>query len=31
MFNFLIKTNAKTFEKYIINEISYMIKDTTLD
>jgi hypothetical protein len=31
VFNFTIKVNAKTSEEYIINVISYMLKDTTLD
>ncbi len=31
MFNFVVKTNAETFEKYIINVFSYTLKDTTLD
>ncbi len=31
MFNFVIKTDIKTFEKYIINVFSYMLRDTTLD
>jgi hypothetical protein len=29
MFNFVIKTNAKTFEECIINALSYALKDTT--
>jgi len=31
MFNFTIKANAKTFEKYIINSFSYMVRDMTLN
>jgi plasmid replication initiation protein len=31
MFNFIIKTNAKTFEEYIINLFNYMLRVTTLD
>jgi hypothetical protein len=31
VFNFVMKANAKSFEKYIINAFSYMLKDTTLD
>jgi hypothetical protein len=27
MFNFAIKANAETFEKYIINAFSYMLRD----
>jgi len=29
--NYVVKANAKTFEEYIINAFSYMLKDTTLD
>jgi hypothetical protein len=29
MFNFVIKANAKTFEEYIINAFSYMLRNTT--
>jgi hypothetical protein len=31
LFNFVAKTNVKTFEEYIINAFSYTLKDTTLD
>jgi hypothetical protein len=31
MLNFVIKINAKTFEKYIINVFNYMLRDTTSD
>jgi hypothetical protein len=31
MFNSTIKTNVKTFEGYIINAFSYMLRDITLD
>jgi hypothetical protein len=31
MFNYVIKVNAKTFEKYIINAFSYMLRITTLE
>jgi hypothetical protein len=31
VFNFIVKANAKIFEKYIINAFSYMLKDITLD
>jgi len=30
VFNFAIKKNVKTFEEYIINAFSYMLRDTTL-
>jgi hypothetical protein len=29
VFNYVVKVNAKTFEKYIINAFSYMLKDIT--
>jgi len=29
MFKFVVKTNVKTFEKYIINAFSYKLRDTT--
>ncbi len=29
VFNFAMKANAKTFEEYIINAISYTLRDTT--
>jgi len=28
MFNFVVKENVKTFEEYIVNVFSYMLKDT---
>jgi hypothetical protein len=31
VFNFAIKANAKTSEKYIINVFNYMLRDTTLN
>jgi hypothetical protein len=31
MFNFVIKPNVNTSEKYIINVFYYMLKDTTSD
>jgi hypothetical protein len=31
MFNYVVKTNVETSEKYIINVFSYMLRDTTLD
>jgi hypothetical protein len=31
VFNFAIKPNVETFEEYIINVFSYMLRDTTLD
>jgi hypothetical protein len=31
MFNYIVKANVKTFEKYIINVFSYMLRDTTSD
>jgi hypothetical protein len=31
MFNFVIKANAKTFEKYIINAFSYMLTYMALE
>jgi hypothetical protein len=31
MFNFVIKTNAKTFEEYIINAFGYMVRDMASD
>ncbi len=31
VFKFLVKSNAKTFKEYIINVLSYMLRDTTLD
>jgi hypothetical protein len=31
VFNFVLKANAESFEEYIINVFSYMLKDTTLD
>jgi len=31
MFNFVVKANVKTFEEYIVNAFSYMLKDTTSD
>ncbi len=31
MFNFVIKRNVETFEKYIINAFSYMLRDMTSD
>jgi plasmid replication initiation protein len=31
MFNFIVKTNAKTFEEYIINAFNYMLRDIGLD
>jgi len=31
MFNFVIKSNAKTFEEYIINAFNYTLRDITLD
>ncbi len=31
MFNYVVKANVKTSEKYIINVFSYTLKDTTLD
>jgi len=31
VFNSIVKTNAKTFEKYIINAFNYMLKDMALD
>ncbi len=29
VFNFVVKANAKTSKKYIINVFSYMLRDTT--
>ncbi len=29
VFNFVVKVNAETYEEYIINAFSYMLKDTT--
>jgi hypothetical protein len=29
MFNYAVKANVKTSKDYIINEFSYMLKDTT--
>jgi hypothetical protein len=31
MFNYMVKANAETFEKYIINAFSYTLRDTTSD
>jgi hypothetical protein len=31
MFNSIVRVNAKTFEKYIINVFSYMLRNTTSD
>ncbi len=31
MFNFAVKSNVETFEKYIINTFRYMLIDMTLD
>jgi sugar phosphate permease len=31
LFNYVVKENAKTFLKYIINAFSYMLRDITLD
>jgi hypothetical protein len=31
MFNFVVKANAKTFKKYIINAFNYMLRDTISD
>jgi len=31
MFNFVVKANVKTFEKYIISAFSYTFKDMTSD
>jgi hypothetical protein len=31
MFNFIVKANAKTSKKYIIDVFSYMLKDITSD
>jgi hypothetical protein len=31
MFNFVIKVNVETFEKYIINVFNYMLRNTTLN
>jgi hypothetical protein len=31
MLNFVVKTNEKTFEEYIINVFSYTLRYTTLD
>jgi hypothetical protein len=31
VFNFIVKINVETFEKYIINAFSYTLKDMTLD
>jgi hypothetical protein len=31
MFNFVVKANAKTSEKYIINVFSYTLRNTTLN
>jgi len=31
VFNSVIKTNAKSFEEYIITAFNYTLKDTTLD
>jgi hypothetical protein len=31
VFNYAIKVNIKTSKEYIINEFSYMLKDTTSD
>jgi hypothetical protein len=28
VFNFVVKTNVKTFEEYIIDVFNYMLKDT---
>jgi hypothetical protein len=29
--NFIVKVNVKTFEEYIVNAFSYMLKNITLD
>jgi hypothetical protein len=31
MYNYVIKVNAKTSKKYIINLFNYMLKDTASD
>ncbi len=31
VFNYVVKGNAKSSKKYIINAFSYMLRDTTLD
>jgi len=31
VFNSIVKKNAKTSEKYIVNVFSYMLRDTTSD
>jgi hypothetical protein len=31
IFNFVVKTNAKKIEEYIINAFTYTLRDTTLD
>jgi hypothetical protein len=31
VFNFVVKANIETFEKYIINAFNYTLKDTALD
>ncbi len=31
MFNFVVKANVKTYEKYIINAFNYLLRDTTLN
>jgi hypothetical protein len=31
VFNSIVKVNVKTFEKYIVNAFSYMLKNLALD
>ncbi len=31
VFNYIVKTNAETFEEYIINVFNYTLKNTTLN
>jgi hypothetical protein len=31
VFNSVVKVNVKTFEEYVINFFSYMLRDTTLE